>query len=78
MVKILGSYNEDIILECYTSYVATLRGSFDRQARLVKLDPLTQVLVWGSCVDIFPTTIRRFLYSVPTDITFDPLNLEFY
>lgn len=36
MARSLGSYSEEIFREFYTSYVATLRGSIDRQAKPAK------------------------------------------
>ena len=71
------SYNEEIERKFYASYVATLRGSLDRQLIPAKHDPLTMVIVRGCRVDISPTTILLFLYIVPTDPTWDPLTPEF-
>lgn len=41
VARSLGSYSEEIVREFYTSYVVTLRGSFDRRVRPTKQDSLT-------------------------------------
>ena len=61
----------------YASYRACLRGYLDRQSNPAKQEPLTHVRVLCRRVDISLPTIHRFLYGVDTNITRDPLNLEF-
>ena len=61
MAQSLKSYSEKVVREFYVSYVVTLRGSFNRRAKLAKHDSFTQVLVRGCRVDISPTSVRHSL-----------------
>ena len=45
MSRSVEFYREEFVRELYASYVATLRGSFDRWAKTVKQGPVTEVLV---------------------------------
>lgn len=65
-VRDMDNYNEEIVQEFYEYYVATLRGSINKQTKPTKQDPLTSTLVRGCRVDILETTIRRFLYCPTT------------
>ncbi|KAG5579544.1 hypothetical protein H5410_050171 [Solanum commersonii] len=63
MARDPGTYSEEIVREFYASYAATLRGSISKRSKPLAQDPLTSTLVRGCPVDIFPATIRRFLYG---------------
>lgn len=47
MAKIFGSHNDEMVQEFCASYVANIRGSFDRLDEAPKKDPLTKMLVRG-------------------------------
>ena len=66
MARSVGPYSEEIVQDFYASYVATLCGALDKKLNSAKHDPLKKFMVKGCRVDISPTTIRRFLYAVPT------------
>ncbi|KAG5606067.1 hypothetical protein H5410_027559 [Solanum commersonii] len=53
--------------ELYASYVATLRGSIHKNDRPTAKEPLTTTLVHEFSIEIYETTIRRFLYGPSPD-----------
>uniref|UniRef100_M1DP22 Integrase core domain containing protein n=1 Tax=Solanum tuberosum TaxID=4113 RepID=M1DP22_SOLTU len=73
MTRDPGIYSEDIMLEFYASYAATLRGSISKRSKPIAQDPLTSTMVRGCPVDISHATINRFLYG-PTTGHFWSLN----
>ncbi|KAG5614513.1 hypothetical protein H5410_014337, partial [Solanum commersonii] len=71
MAREPGTYSEEMVREFYASYAATLRGSISKRSQPLAQDPLTSTLVRGCPVDIFPATIRRFLYGPTQSLTTD-------
>ena len=74
----LGRYREEMVRECYASYVETLQSQIDRRASPAKQAPLEQLRVWGVQVDISLPAICRFLYGESADATWTPINAEFH
>ena len=73
----LGRYSEEMVLQFYAYYVATLRSQIDRRAAPAKQAPLEKVRVWGVQVDISLPAICRFLYDEGVDANRTPLTAEF-
>ncbi|KAK4706388.1 hypothetical protein R3W88_034056 [Solanum pinnatisectum] len=64
MARPLGTCNEEIVMEFYASFAATVRGSISRKAKPAAQPLLEAILVWGFSVDISETTLCRFIYGL--------------
>ena len=73
----LGHCSEEMVRECYTSYIETLRSQIDRLAAHTKQAPLEQVRILGITFDISLPAIRRILYGEGVDATRTPLTVVF-
>ena len=73
MVWDIGHYIEEMVLEIYASYFATLQCQQDRRVAVAKNASLDYVRVCSKRVGIFLTAIYRFLYGADVDATWIPL-----
>ena len=70
-------YSDEMVLEFFSSYVATLRSQQDRWAAPAKHASLDYNQVRSKRVDISLPAICRYLYGEDVDATKTPLTTEF-
>ncbi|WMV25868.1 hypothetical protein MTR67_019253, partial [Solanum verrucosum] len=63
MAQSPGKFSDEMARELYASYVATVRYSISKRAKLLAQPPLQATLVQIFFVDISETTIRQFIYG---------------